>query len=103
MAQFTASSALGRLVLRHREEILAAASRRHVSEVRVFGSLARGEDTVASDVDLLVSLQPGGRPLDLVALACDAQEILGVRVDVGTPTSLRPEIRERVLRDAVAL
>jgi predicted nucleotidyltransferase len=89
--------------MRHRGELLGAAERRNAGDLRLFGSLARGEDTGNSDVDLLVTLGPDARPLDLLSLACDAEEILGVRVDVGTLASLRPEIRSSVVADAVAL
>lgn len=94
---------LGELVAARRTQLLAAAQRRHAHDVRLFGSLARGEDTTDSDVDLLVTLGPGSRPLDLLSLACDAEEILGVRVDVGTVENLRPEVRQVALKDAVLL
>ncbi len=97
------ATSLGEMVLARRVELLAAAERRHALDVRVFGSIARGEDTPDSDVDLLVTLGPGARPLDLLSLACDAEDILGVRVDVGTVESLRPEIRQEALRDAMPL
>jgi predicted nucleotidyltransferase len=103
MRRFAATTPLGELVMRHRGELLGAAERRNAGDLRLFGSLARGEDTGNSDVDLLVTLGPDARPLDLLSLACDAEEILGVRVDVGTLASLRPEIRSSVVADAVAL
>jgi predicted nucleotidyltransferase len=101
--RFVPSTPLGQLVADHRGELLAAAERRNVSDLRLFGSLARGEDALKSDVDLLVTLGPGSRPLDLLSFACDAEEILGVRVDVGTLENLRPEIRPTVVGDAVFL
>ncbi len=103
MRRFAATTPLGELVVAHRDELLAAASRRDITEVRLFGSLARGEDSEASDVDFLVTLGPTSRPLDLLSLACDAEEILGVRVDVGTVGSLRPEFRAAVVSDALLL
>jgi uncharacterized protein len=102
MRRFAPTTALGELVLLHRSELLAAAERRNASDPRLFGSLARGEDTTES-VDLLVTLGPKARPLDLLSLACDAEEILGVRVDVGTLESIRPEMRTSVAGDAVSL
>ncbi len=87
----------------HRAQLLAAAQLRHASEVRLFGSIARGQDTPDSDVDILVTLDEQARPLDLLSLACDAEDILGVRVDVGTLGTLRPEIRHDALSDAVLL
>ena len=94
---------LGELVVAHRTQLLAAAQHHHARDVRLFGSVARGEDTGRSDIDFLVTLDPDGRPLDLLSLACDAEDILGVRVDVGTVESLRPEVRQDALNDAVLL
>lgn len=75
----------------------------HASNVWVFDSVARGLDAPSSDVDLLVDLDPGANPLDLLDLGCDLEDELGVMVDVGTPASLRPFLRHEVLAEAVAL
>ena len=72
-------------------------------DVRVFGSVARGHEGADSDVGLLVTPDDRARPLDLVALACDAEDLLGVHVDVGTLESLRPRLRGDVLTDVVQL
>ena len=101
--RFVPTTPLGRRVIAHRDQLLAAAATRHAHDVRLFGSLARGQDRPDSDVDLLVTLDDQARPLDLLSLACDAEDILGVRVDVGTVESLRPEIRVDALSDAVLL
>ena len=87
----------------HRVELLALASRRGVTGVRVFGSMSRGDDADESDVDLLVTLAPGTSALALGGLLLDAQELLGRRVDVVTEASLHPALRERVLAAAVPL
>jgi len=71
--------------------------------VRVFGSVARGEADLESDVDFLVDLEMGRSLLDLGGLLMDLQELLGCRVDVVTEKGLRQRIRDRVLREAVAL
>jgi hypothetical protein len=71
--------------------------------IRVFGSVARGEATAASDVDLLVDLEPGRSLLDLSALRLDLCDLLGREVDVVTTASLHPTIRDQVLAEAVAL
>ena len=71
--------------------------------MRLFGSFARGQDTSDSDVDMLVTLDEHARPLDLLSLARDAEDILGVRVDVGTVETLRPQVRHDALDDAVLL
>lgn len=86
-----------------RHEILAAAARRGAANVRIFGSVARGEAGPESDVDVLVDLEPGRSLFDLGGLLMDLQDLLGCRVDVVTEAGLRPRIRQRVLREAVSL
>ena len=103
MKRFVPATPLGQHVAAHRDQLLAAAAMRHAHDVRVFGSLARGQDSPDSDVDMLVTLDDNARPLDLLSLACGAEDILGVRVDVGTVENLRPEIRADALNDAVLL
>ena len=100
---FVPRSPMGELLSERRAAILAAAARRHASNVRVFGSVARGDDTANSDIDFLVDLDPDANPLDLLDLGCDLEDELGVKVDVGTPASLRPFLRDEVLAEAVAL
>ena len=84
-----------------RDEILAIATRWGASNVRVFGSVARGEATDGADVDLLVDLEPERTLLDLGGLLMDLRDLLGVPVDVGT--DVKPRMRERVLAEAVPL
>lgn len=103
MKRLVASTPLSRKLIAHRFALLEAAERRHARDIRVFGSVARGEDSSDSDVDLLVTVQRDAKPLDLVALACDMEDLLGVRVDVGTLQSLRPDLRDEVLAEAVEL
>lgn len=91
------------LIASHREQLLSLARRRGVTSVRVFGSMARGEDREDSDVDLLVTLAPGTSALALGGLLLDAEELLGRRVDVVTEASLHPALRAQVLADAVPL
>ena len=79
------------------------AARRGARNVRVFGSVARGEADERSDIDLLVELEPGRSLLDLGGLYMDLVELLGHEVDVGTVGSLKRRIRHRVLDEAVAL
>jgi predicted nucleotidyltransferase len=86
-----------------RGQILAAASRRELREVRVFGSVARGEAVETSDVDLLVAPGPDTTLFDLSGFALEVEEIVGRQVDVATPRGLKPRIRDRVLVEAVAL
>lgn len=92
-----------RLIEEHREEIRRIAASHGARNVRLFGSVARGEDASSSDIDLLVDLEPGRGLLDLGGLLMDLQDFLKMRVDVATPSLLKARIRERVLREAVAL
>lgn len=87
----------------NREKILNAAARRGARNIRVFGSVARGEADALSDVDFLVELEPDRSLLDLGGLLMDLQDLLGCRVDVVTPKGLRQRIRRRVLAEAVPL
>lgn len=91
------------LIEAHREELLSLARRRGITNLRVFGSMARGDARAGSDVDLLVSLAPGTSALALGGLLLDAQDLLGRRVDIVTEAGLHPALRDRVLADAVAL
>src|SRR5580658_1251918 len=99
ISTFVPRSRLGHRLAEHREAILAAAARWHASNVRVFGSVARGEDNDASDIDLLVDLDPEARPLDLLELACDLEDELRVKVEIGTPALLRAFLRDEVLAE----
>jgi hypothetical protein len=86
-----------------REEILRIAARHGAVNIRVFGSVARGDARPDSDVDFLVDLEPGRSLLDLGGLLMDLQDLLGRNVDVVTERGLRPRIRDRVLAEAVVL
>jgi predicted nucleotidyltransferase len=69
----------------------------------VFGSVARGDDTEASDVDLLICLAPGTGLLGLGRLVDDLERVLGVRVDLVPESDLKPDLRARVEAEAVPL
>jgi len=90
-------------IKKRREEILALASKYGAYNVRIFGSVARGESDANSDVDFLVNMETGRSLLDLGGLLYDLQELLGCNVDVITPAGLRARIRERVIKEAVSL
>lgn len=94
---------LARLVRARRREIRRICARHGASDVRLFGSVARGEARADSDVDLLVSLAPDRTLFDLAGLHADLTELLGRRVDVGTVDTLKERIRDDVLRDAIPL
>ncbi|MBA3390330.1 MAG: nucleotidyltransferase family protein [Rubrobacter sp.] len=89
------------MVKEKREEILRIAARHGARDVRVFGSVSRGEADLESDVDFLVELEPGRSLLDLGGLQVELESLLGCRVDVVTARGLKARIRERVLREAV--
>jgi predicted nucleotidyltransferase len=92
------------LLKSRRDEILAIAERHGASNVRVFGSVARGEASPDSDVDFLVDLEPGRTLLDHGQLQADLEDLLGCRVDVITDRGLlRSHARARVLEEAVPL
>jgi predicted nucleotidyltransferase len=87
----------------HAEQIRAIADRYGVSNVRVFGSVARGTATADSDLDLLVDVQPGRGYFDLAGFALDIEDLLGVFTQVATPNGLSSRMRARILADAVPL
>ena len=86
-----------------REEILKIAAKHGAYNVRIFGSVARGEADKESDVDILVELGPDRSLLDLGGFLTDLEDLLGRRVDVVTEKGLRTRLRERVLQEAVPL
>jgi len=94
---------LQRLLREKRTEILRVAASHGARKVRIFGSVARGEAGPESDLDFLIDLEPGRSLLDHAALLLELEAILGCKVDVVTERGLRTRIRERVLREAVAL
>ena len=87
----------------NRDEILRIATKHGARNVRVFGSVARGEATEQSDVDFLVDMEPGRSLLDRAGLLVDLEELLGRKVDVATERVLKPSIRDRVFREAVSI
>jgi len=86
-----------------REEILRLAERRGAHNLRVFGSVARGEAKPDSDLDLLVEWEPNRSLLDHAGLVQDLQELLEMKVHIGTEKSLYWYVRDRILREATPL
>jgi predicted nucleotidyltransferase len=86
-----------------REEILRLAKKYGAFNVRIFGSIARGDADAKSDIDFLVNMEPCRSLFDLGGLLTDLQMMLGCAVDIVTEKGLRERIRERVLREAVTL
>ena len=97
------SLSLHELLQEKREDILSVAARRGASNVRIFGSVARGEDDEQSDIDFLVDMEPGRSIFDLGGLLMELQDLLGHQVDVVTERGLRARIKEEVLREAIPL
>jgi predicted nucleotidyltransferase/DNA-binding XRE family transcriptional regulator len=96
-------SPLGRRLRQHRQALLDAVAAAGGSNVRVFGSAARGEDGPDSDVDLLVDLPEDTSLFAVLALEGTLERILKVKVDLAPATSLKPRVRDEALSDAVAL
>lgn len=88
---------------RRRTEILELVHRHGVTGVWVIGSVARGDNDVESDIDLLVDVEDGTSLMDLAGLYRALCDVLGHEVDLLTRSSLKPRIRERALGEAVAL
>jgi uncharacterized protein len=86
-----------------RKEILQLGERFGVRNIRVFGSVARDEATSDSDLDLLVDVDRGHGYFDMAGFALGVEDQLGVFTQVATPRGLKLRIRDRILREAVAL
>lgn len=91
------------LIKDKRSEVLSLAAKHGAQNVRIFGSVARGNTSADSDIDLLVDLEPGRGLLDHAGLQLDLEELLGVEVDVVTEKGLKERIRKRVLAEAIHL
>ncbi|RJX16887.1 MAG: nucleotidyltransferase [Desulforudis sp.] len=88
------------IIQQKKKDILAVTRRHGLLNVRVFGSVARGEDTPQSDVDFLVDLEKGRSLLDLGGALIQLQELLGRRVDIVTEHGLHWYLRDRILKEA---
>lgn len=100
-------SAASKLLDERRKAIVDFLSTRGITEVRVFGSIARGDSDDDSDIDLLVELPgartAGGELLEVLELSDRLSAIVGTRVEVVSARSLRPEVRSLALREAIPL
>lgn len=94
---------IGDILISKREDVLRIAARHGAHNVRVFGSVARGEASEKSDIDLLVEFEQGRSLLDQAGLILDLQELLGRKVDVVTEDGLYWLIRRRILKEARAV
>ncbi len=87
-------------IKRNRKNILRLAKRYGVTDIRVFGSVLRGEETPDSDIDFLVSLEPGRSLFDVGGLLVELEALFGCKVDIVTEKSLHWYIRDKVLKEA---
>lgn len=89
------------LVRRKRRDILRIAGSHGAYNIRVFGSAARGDDFECSDIDFLVSMEPGRSLFDKAALLADLQELLGRKVDIVAEDAIYWLLRRRILKEAM--
>jgi uncharacterized protein len=97
------TTSLKELLQENREEILKIATKHGAYNLRIFGSVARGEERQDSDVDFLVDMESDRNLLDRIGLMQDLEDLLGRKVDVATVKVLRDFCREGILKDAVPL
>ena len=90
-------------IQQQREEIIEVAGRHRAVNVRLFGSVARGEEHEISDIDMLVDFLPGASLLDQVALIQDLSDKLQRKVDVVSTRALNPHLREDILKEAIKI
>ena len=90
-------------ILRRREAILAIARKHGAHDVRIFGSVARGEAREFSDLDLLVRFEPDRTLFDHGGLIMDLRDLLGVKVDVISEAGMRERFRKYVMKEAIPL
>ena len=88
---------------KNRKQVFKLAAKYGASNIRLFGSAASGTTNQNSDIDFLVDVEPGRSLFDLGGLLFELQQLLGRPVDIVTTAGLRPRIRERVLKEAIAL
>ena len=91
------------LLHKKREDVLEVAERHGVTSIRVFGSVARGDESAESDIDLLITTGPNVSPWFPAGLILDLEQLLGRHIDIVTESGLNPLLRDQVLTEAVAL
>jgi uncharacterized protein len=94
---------IGQLLREKRQDILSVADKYGAHNIRVFGSVARGEADEKSDLDLLVEFEPKVRLFDWLHMEEDLEKLLGVSVDIVAENALKGKMAQRVLKDAVPL
>jgi predicted nucleotidyltransferase len=94
---------LAELLQHHRDKILQLAKQHGAYNIKIFGSVARGEATEDSDIDFLIELESGRSLIDRIALIQDLEDLLGRKVDVPNLKGLREFCRDRILQEAIPL
>jgi predicted nucleotidyltransferase len=90
-------------IRRRRAEIIEVANRYGAYDIRLFGSIARGDATEDSDLDFIVRFEPGRSLLDHGGLVMDLRDLLGRRVDVIDDDAMQPRFRDHVMKEAIPL
>ncbi len=90
-------------IQQQREEIIQVAGRHRAVNIRLFGSVARGDENESSDIDMLVDFLPGASLLDQVALIQDLSDKLQRKVDVVSTRALNHHLREDILKEAIQI
>jgi predicted nucleotidyltransferase len=107
MAALSRSLSPRELLRRERVRIMSVVAARGGNAIRIFGSVARGDHDPSSDIDLLVDLPEGqsraSELLTALALSEELSQLLGTRIDVVTPRTLREEIRDSAISEAIPL
>ncbi len=98
-----ASTTIEQAIRENRESIVRIAAKHGATNVRLIGSVARGEARPDSDIDLLVTWIDGTSLLDQASLVLELESLLGRKVDIASDGWVKPSIRESVYRDAIAL
>ena len=91
---------ISEIIHNKREDIIRLSARHGARNIRIFGSVLRGEERMDSDIDILVELEKGRSLLDISGLSLDLQQLLGRKVDVLTEKSLHWYIRDRIVKEA---
>ncbi len=91
---------ISEVIQNKRDDIIRLSGQHGAKNIRIFGSVARGDERLDSDVDILVELDKGRSLLDLSGLSLDLQQLLGCKVDVLTEKSLHWYIRDKILKEA---
>lgn len=94
---------ISKLLENKRNDILRIAKKYGATNIRIFGSVARGQNGPESDLDVLVDFEKGRSLMDHAALIIELQDFLGCKVDVATERGLKDRIREQVIKESVPL